>query len=258
MFTSASGQHTTFIPVIHINTFVSLPSCRMTLDTLPIELIWYIFDWLSSYHLLFSLRNVNRQLNITIASYPRHRLSFYSIPKSHFDLICHCICPQQVISLILSQDKHTLGQIQLFFSIFGGIKQFINLQSSELQSFGRNSLIDSILVDLHRLNHISSLRLIVESRAFLFCSTSHLGRRLVINIRVFDNRFIKPLSGLRHLTLTYCTFRQLGMISCEAGQLISLNVILQPDDYSRMHDNFEPVPPPSPSLTRLTTERSCK
>jgi hypothetical protein len=129
----------------------------MNLDTLPIELIWRIFDCLSSYNLFFSLRNVNRQLNVSITSYPRHKLNFYSIPKSHFDLICRCICPRQVISLHLFQDVLTPGQLALFSSIYGGIQQFINLQSFKLQSFGRDSFIDSVLADLHKLNHLSSL-----------------------------------------------------------------------------------------------------
>jgi hypothetical protein len=231
----------------------------MTLETLPLELIWYILDYLSSYDLLFSLRNVNRQLNIAIASYPRYRLNFYSVPKSHFDLICRCIYPEQVISLILSQDKHTTGQIQLFSSIFGSIKQFINLQSFELQVFGRrDSSINSVLVDLHQLKHLSSLRLIIESPALVFCSTSRLGRSFIPGIQLFDVRFIMPLCALRYLTLTHCTFAQLEMIFCEAEQLISLDVLLQPDDHYPIQDNFEQVPPPPPSLTRLAIESSCK
>ncbi len=160
--------------------------------------------------------------------------------------------------IILSQDNHTSGQIELFFSIFGGIKQFINLQSFELQSFGRDSLMDSVLEDLHKLNNLSSLRLIVEGSVLVFCSTSRLGRMLIPNIRLFDDRFIMPLSGLYDLTLTYCTFKQLGMIFCEARQLISLNVILQPDDDCPMYDNFEQIPSPSFTLTRLAIEISCK
>jgi hypothetical protein len=219
----------------------------MNLDTLPIELIWRIFDCLSLYDLFVSLSNVNRHLNNAIDAYPRYQLNFNSVPKSHFDLVCRYIRPRQVISLKLFDDTYTPGQIELFFSIFDGIKQFINLQSFELHSFGREPSIDSILVDLHKLNHLSSLRLMNE-RPVIYR----------LDNRLFDDRFIMPLSGLRHLTLTYCTFKQLGMIFCEAKHLISLNIVLEPNDDLPMHDNFEQVPPSQLSLIRLTIEISCK
>jgi hypothetical protein len=92
----------------------------------------------------------------------------------------------------------------------------------------------------------------------VLCKESRLGRMFKLDIRLFDDRFTMPLSVLHHLTLTYCTFKQLGMIFREAEYLISLDVVLQPDDDCPSNDNFEQIPPPSVTLTRLTIEISCK
>jgi hypothetical protein len=230
----------------------------MNVDTLPIELTWRIFDCLSSYDLLVCVSNVNQRLNIATASYPRYEFNFDSIPKSHFDLICRRIHPRQVISLILCEDEYTPGQLELFFKIFYGIKQFINLQSFELKSVGQNSFIDPILEDLHKLNYLSSLRLMVKSPDLVVFSSSRLGRMCSPDTRLFYDRFIMPLVDLRHLTLSYCTFKQFGMIFCEVKHLISLNVILEPGDESPTNVNFEKLPPPPLSLIRLAVEISRK
>jgi hypothetical protein len=129
------------------------------LDTLPIELIHKILNYLSSYDIFMSLYNINTSMNMVLDTYDKYRLNFQSINMSKFYLILHSINPSQVISLTLSNMDDTPGQFQLFLSLFS-IKQFTKLQSIELSQPPNPIDFNQILIDLHTLKYLKSLSIL--------------------------------------------------------------------------------------------------
>jgi len=101
------------------------------LDTLPVEILYRIFDNLDIQTILLSIRYVCKHFYLTTNSYNRYNFNFKSISKPNFQFICQLIPFENVISLILSDEDKTRGQIQLFLSLFQ-IEQFIRLQSLTL------------------------------------------------------------------------------------------------------------------------------
>ncbi|CAF1282231.1 unnamed protein product [Rotaria sordida] len=102
-----------------------------SLDTLPVELIHRIFTNLDEQTIILSLRYVCKRLYMIVNVYDCYKLNFESILKFNFDRICQFIQPTNVISLTLSDQHITPGQIQLFFSLFR-IEHFTRLSSLTL------------------------------------------------------------------------------------------------------------------------------
>ncbi|CAF4347894.1 unnamed protein product, partial [Rotaria sordida] len=91
----------------------------------------HIFDKLNVQTIILSLYNVCKQLNTIINTYfhsTRYQLNFDNMSKVDFIRICRFIQPKNVISLTLSDQSTTPGQISLFFSLFH-IERFIQLRS---------------------------------------------------------------------------------------------------------------------------------
>jgi len=80
----------------------------------------------------------------------RFILDLKSISKSDFHHVCHILCPENAISLILSNDDETPGQIELFFSCID-IHQFIRLRSIAVFLTDDDNL-DRILSFWYQLN----------------------------------------------------------------------------------------------------------
>ncbi|CAF3927194.1 unnamed protein product [Rotaria sp. Silwood1] len=89
-----------------------------SLETLPGEIIYRIFDNLNVQTILSSIRGTCRRLKSLVNSYERFVLNFVRISKPDFELICRLIDPRQVISLALCHEDETLFQIDLFISHF--------------------------------------------------------------------------------------------------------------------------------------------
>jgi hypothetical protein len=87
-------------------------------------------------------------------------VNFKSITKKEFDLVCQRIIPNQVISLTLSNNEDTPGQVELFLSRFQ-INQFTSLRSLTLIDLGPDywQSVITRLVDLKNL------------RSFMYIST---------------------------------------------------------------------------------------
>jgi hypothetical protein len=139
-----------------------------------------------------------------LRSYSAYRLDLKSIGRSDFNLLCHCIRPDQVISLTLSDDADTPGQSKLFFSRFR-IEEFTQLRSLTLIQVEIDSL-KLILSYLHKLDQLHSLSINVQA-------ISHVQNQLIN-------------SYLRHLKLEKCLPDELEMISPHVPQLKSLDVCL--------------------------------
>ncbi|UJR26088.1 hypothetical protein I4U23_007434 [Adineta vaga] len=100
-------------------------------ETLPVEILYRIFDHLDIQTIIFSIRYVCKQLYLTTNSYDRYNFNFKSISKSLFHIICRLIPYENVITLTLSDEDKTRDQIALFVSLCD-IKQFSRLQSLTL------------------------------------------------------------------------------------------------------------------------------
>jgi hypothetical protein len=100
-------------------------------DTLPIELIYRIWDNLDGHIVVLSLHHVCKRLDTILHAYfyqSHYKLNFDRILLSDFIRVCRFIQPKNVISLTLSNHYTTPGQIALFLSFFH-IEQFIRLRS---------------------------------------------------------------------------------------------------------------------------------
>ncbi len=103
----------------------------ISLEILPVELLHRIFDNLDAETLLISLQYVCKRLNLVTNNYNRFTLDFKSINKQKFHRFARGTDSNNVISLILSDENQTCGQIELFLSLYQ-IENYTRLQSITL------------------------------------------------------------------------------------------------------------------------------
>ncbi|CAF3001648.1 unnamed protein product [Rotaria sp. Silwood2] len=101
------------------------------IDKFPVELIHNLFDYFLALEILLIFSNVSQYLDSVLLNYSSYWINFKSIRRAHFDLVCQRILPNQVISLTISDDYDTPGQIELFVSHFR-LEQFARLRSFKL------------------------------------------------------------------------------------------------------------------------------
>ena len=131
-----------------------MDTCR--LDLFPVELVHHLLNYFSSHEILRTFSDVSSYLDAVLLAYPYYRVNFKSILRTDFDLVCRRISPNQVISLTLSDDRNTPGQIRLFLSRFR-IDEFTRLRSLTLIDVGAEfwEPIVSKLAQLPRLRSFS-------------------------------------------------------------------------------------------------------
>ena len=117
-----------------------------SLSTLPVELIYRLLDYLDVQTILLSFRYVSKKFYLISNNSNCYNLNLSSISKSDSDLICRQICPEKVVSITLSDEDTTPGQIGFFFSLFE-ISNFPRLRSLTLQYVDSKDL-HGILNDL--------------------------------------------------------------------------------------------------------------
>ncbi|CAF0963154.1 unnamed protein product [Rotaria sordida] len=132
------------------------------LDTLPVELLNHILNFLDTNTILLSFRYVCKRFYIIANAYNQYKLNLNSCRKNNFYHFCRIINPLNIISLILSDDDKTPGQISLFLSFFN-LKQFIYLHSLTLLEIDDKNL-NIILKDL---SHLLLKSLTIKSRTSL-------------------------------------------------------------------------------------------
>ncbi|UJR31987.1 hypothetical protein I4U23_019460 [Adineta vaga] len=130
---------------IHFTTIGS--SLLATLDNLPIELIYYIFDRLDTFTILTSLYNVCRRLNSIIYTYDQYDLNLRSISMKYFSRICSIIRPEQVTSLTLSDGNENVGLVEVFLKKFHW-ESFKRLRSLKLVNIDQNEHMTRILLSI--------------------------------------------------------------------------------------------------------------
>jgi len=102
-----------------------------SLNSLPVELLHRIFDNLDAENIRLSIQYVCKRFHSITKNYNRYKFNFQSIAKHKFHQICRTTHPKNVISLILSDENQTAGQIGLFLSLYH-IEAYTRLQSVTL------------------------------------------------------------------------------------------------------------------------------
>lgn len=101
------------------------------LEALPIEILYRIYDELDAETILFSMRCVSKKFYLITSNYDRYELDFCYVSRSSIPAMARLIDPKNVISLKLSDEERTNGQIELFLSYFP-IEEFLRLQTLTL------------------------------------------------------------------------------------------------------------------------------
>lgn len=108
----------------------------MSLVTLPVEIVYRIFDHLNIYSTLISVRRVCRRLYTITDTYDRYELDLSSSTRAQIKLIMSIIRPENVIRLILS-DIWYITSIDFFLSLFHN-HDFCRLRSLMLNQVTEN------------------------------------------------------------------------------------------------------------------------
>jgi hypothetical protein len=205
-------------------------------DRLPVEILHDLFTYFWSHEILFTFSNISDHVNAVLLAYNTYQLNFRSIQKSHFDLICQRIRPEQVISLALSDETDTPAQSELFFSRFK-IEQFTQLKTLTLINIDGESL-KWIFPNLYKLNLLRSLTFLdttedsnqyqtTKIQLFIYESFTQIMPRLN-RIHLMNGTFLSsiPFPYLRHLNLEKCSINDLKTLFQHSNQLRSFTLCL--------------------------------
>ncbi len=201
-----------------------------SLLTLPVEILYHIIDYLDTPVIILSLSNVCTYFRAISNTYNRYRLDFNSISKADFHRICRLIEPENILSLTLSDDNKTPGQIRLFLSLFN-IDQFSRLLSLTLLGVNNDDL-SRILY----LNITSTLTSLAINWREANCPTSITMNLLSpilsrLNLQKLElktesyaiEEMLWPVQyTLKHLTLMYITQKQYCTILRQTPNLRTL------------------------------------
>jgi hypothetical protein len=165
--------------------FIYIDMSTPSLYTLPIELLHRILDHVDTETVFLSFRNVCKYFHVIIESYNQYKLDFRSIRKRAFHRLRHFIQPENVVSLILSDDHRTSGQINLFLSLFD-LNTFTRLRSVTLIQINDTDLI----VYLKHISTCSIVSLTVSKRKFGNTGTTTETKQMLTHCPI------------RHLSLT--------------------------------------------------------
>jgi hypothetical protein len=190
------------------------------IEKLPSEIFHKILDHLKTTEMFYSLNNVCRRMNAFLISYNRYELDFSSLSRFDFNFFHSVIHPKNIISLTLSDDDRTPGQIGLFLSLTD-IQEFRPLRSLALLQIEERHLI----IFLQRISHRDLRSLTIKCRSGPRC------RRNPTQILSLLSSIISQ-STLRYLNLdlwnyeikdltwpTNCTARYLQIDSCSSSEI---------------------------------------
>ncbi|CAF3814433.1 unnamed protein product [Rotaria sordida] len=211
-------------------------------DRLPVELLYMIFQFMSNCDVIWSFFDVSPYLNAVLNNYNWHKLNFKSISKIHFDFICNHLNLHKIISLTLSDDLKTPGQVQLFFNRFN-LQDFINLRSLTFLSI-TNEDIYPILFNLPKLKYLTSL--ITECRSSqplllgqILTQLKSLENLSVSHGDIFDHNVALPLRNLKVLHAGTCNFLELRRLQMIVPSLVSLKINLQANHQLQLLSDFD-------------------
>jgi hypothetical protein len=215
------------------------------LDILPVELFHALFSYFLAHEILLTFTSVSPYIDAILVSYPSYQVDFKSILKSHFDLICRTISPDQIISLTLSGVDDTPKQCQFFFTHFQ-IEQFSKLRSFRLIKIDKQ-LMEVIINFIDKLNRHCQvslddcdIRTLVSSQVI-----SQLTRLRITDSKQFD---WNKLYDLLPFNKEKSSITTLQYICQNASELQSLDICFE-NNGSNIALAFQ-----LPQLTRLVLE----
>ncbi|CAF3720823.1 unnamed protein product [Rotaria socialis] len=150
-------------------------SIVLPLNNLPVEILHRIFDSLDAGTILFYVKCVCKRLYSATTNYNRYELNFNAICKKTFHQLCSVTDPENIISLTLSDENQTPGQIELFLSLYC-IEQYTRLQSVTLMAIKElhlNTILKHISTAACSLTHLvidCELHSVVSDETLLFLS----------------------------------------------------------------------------------------
>ncbi|CAF4030716.1 unnamed protein product [Rotaria sordida] len=198
------------------------------LDRFPIEILHIIFDYFWAHEILHSFFDTSDYFNDILSNYDRYRINGQSITKSDFDFICLFILPNQVISLILSDEKETPYQSELFFSDFQ-IDYYTRIRALKLIDLNNDG--EEIFMNLHHVQSLVSLEINIQIDLPFIKQLPPL-KKLTINIPSNVQFDILPsistvsFKYLQHFSLSYCTLTALQYFFRQMPQLKSFKTSL--------------------------------
>ncbi|CAF1205007.1 unnamed protein product [Adineta steineri] len=167
-----------------------------TLDNLPVELIYYIFDQLDTYTILTSIYNVCTRLNSIIYTYDRFNLNLKTISMNYFHRICSIIRPEQIISLTLSDRNDNIGLVEIFLKKFH-LESLKRLQSLTLVNIDDNEQMIKILLSITNQLQILSIENTNEyyNDTVMDILMSIIGKEYLhtLSLNIERNRILNPL-----------------------------------------------------------------
>ena len=200
------------------------------LDRLPVELLQTIFQYMTSCDIFWAFHSISPYVNTVVEDVRLGKLDFHSVSKQCFDLVCDHVNVERLLSLTLSEDTDTPGQIELFFSRFS-LREMNHLRSLTFL-FITNRDLSLILDDLPQLKCLHSL--VATSRS---SECLRLGQTLNLmgalrNLSltygdIFDHSVPTPLQHLQVLNAGYCHFLELRRLQVIVPSLVSLTIVLQ-------------------------------
>jgi hypothetical protein len=182
---------------------------------LPIELLYRIVDHLDAQTIFLSFRNVCTLFHTITNASNRCVLDLSSSSKANFHLICRLVHPENVISITISDDEKSPGQIGLFFSLFH-IGQFIRLRSLTLQNIDSKDL-NTIFINTNEcsLTSVSFISRGKRNKSTLdllsILNTQHNLQHLRLNTYAhnLDKIFSSKVQyKLRQLIIGTCTYQE--------------------------------------------------
>ena len=231
------------------------------LDDLPPELFHQLFGYFVAHEILHSFTHLTSYIDSILVSYADYRVNFKAISKSHFDLVCQQINPDQVITLTLSNDEDTPGLIDEFLSRFQ-IHQFTRLQALKMIEIGAD-FWEAIITQMVTLKHLQSFQYYPSNRDNAWiCNLSadqvtELDKSLsntytpilpqLFELRLIHSDYLHSiqLPYLRRLTLERGSVEIIERIASAAPQLQSLDTVLSHQSLSTK------LIPPMPRLRGL-------
>jgi hypothetical protein len=215
-----------------------------SLNLLPVELFYTLFTYFLAHEILLTFSDVSDYVDAILLSYSAYRVDFKAIRRDNFDLVCRRIRPNQMISLIISDDNDTPGLSELFFSRWS-IGQFTQLRSLTLIEIEIDSL-KLIFPNLYKLNQLRSFSFNISTirhkypiwnndnsneltrlKSLLFETyTQVLPRLNHIDFNHSNDLVSFSLPYLRHLKLAKFSENELEIIFQQCSQLKSLDIVL--------------------------------
>jgi hypothetical protein len=136
----------------------------LQLELFPNELLFDIFEFLNTRHLIHAFHNLNFRFNrLLYGHFQTHQLNFHSMSKNHCDIICQEYLPiltNSIISFRLSNDDETPYLYELFLSYGFTFNQFIYLKSFSLSHIDSFDTINQILIQCRCLSYLQKLYLL--------------------------------------------------------------------------------------------------